>query len=656
MYEPKFTSYKDELLQNMINEAIDVESLYYLDTTDWHRLGLPPSWTWKHKKALIEHFKNKPHRQSFIPDIDRIRNESVFSYSMRSSLSRIVPDKSYETKKYKPIHKVSMVQESSKEVQELSKNCVLPTIHIVAVDHNVFTLDRFQITQDAQILTLKEKISEEIQKEFQGMDLSPHKFQIFYKNKHIYQITNTVKWMLSLKYDITSDENVDDNCDSPLIQENKIQLQPLEKKISVRYIEDDENNSELLYFVYHNDKVTGPVTRQQVISLYLTKKFSTENTIYVKTVASADSGPWFSFNIPNDINDDDNSCLSKLGCCNKNKDSQDDPDIKQMNEHNMPYLYESVNEHILTAKTKLKQFTTPSVLDITQNFGKTLKKYIGRILSKIIAIILFLHMSITLLLALLLLIMFLTCSKCFWSIKQCFYSNVRRYNNDWTPSADITIIPCVVAFSGLLTTPFIFIYFILVDNPLNISHGWMYEALYPEHQSWMISWMVWGATSWFMTSVYWINLLNKNKTGVISYFQSTISKLVSLIFQMDVEGDRVDDHDIILDCNFWNSNHFVMKFIFPSLANLLPAAIVGFIVNFIWETRYLVKCPSEMSGKKDWWETCDLISSHDVKSAYEFIGGLTSNILAYWAFIRIIGFYFVHAYPDLRVYAKKKRE
>merc|ERR1711933_139742 len=87
-------------------------------------------------------------------------------------------------------------------------------------------------------------------------------------------------------------------------------------------------------------------------------------------------------------------------------------------------------------------------------------------------------------------------------------------------------------------------------------------------------------------------------------------------------------------------------FMMPSLASLLPAAVFGFIANFVLEEKFELKCDG--IGENDCAVQteigcCDIISSHELNNTYEFAGGLASNIIATWAVIRIFGYFFVHA-------------
>ena len=107
---------------------------------------------------------------------------------------------------------------------------------------------------------------------------------------------------------------------------------------------------------------------------------------------------------------------------------------------------------------------------------------------------------------------------------------------------------------------------------------------------------------------------------------------------------------------FWDV--LTMPFLLPFLASLLPAAAAGFITNFLWEESLTLKCEADIVDDtlcfKD-YGCCEVISSHDISDSYSFWGGLSSNILAVWAGIRIIGYFMARGVPSFGMYATKKK-
>ncbi len=97
---------------------------------------------------------------------------------------------------------------------------------------------------------------------------------------------------------------------------------------------------------------------------------------------------------------------------------------------------------------------------------------------------------------------------------------------------------------------------------------------------------------------------------------------------------------------------------FPSLASFVPAAIVGFIANYVLEEQFELKCSEEIENTAicfdDGHGCCEVISSHELVNSYEFIGGLASNIIATWAVIRIAGYFMINASPSLALYVHRQ--
>merc|ERR1712228_870410 len=157
-----------------------------------------------------------------------------------------------------------------------------------------------------------------------------------------------------------------------------------------------------------------------------------------------------------------------------------------------------------------------------------------------------------------------------------------------------------------------------------------------EIQSWMISYIVWGIFSFFFPVLF---LLFTAENGGMA---NKVTEVVLMIIGIDFGGFNLLE-------TFGNKDFgaqevamlFAVLFIFPTLASLLPAAICGFIANFVLEEKFELKC--------------DIISSHELENSYAFIGGLASNIIATWAIIRIFGYLFVNAFPTFSLYAKRKK-
>ena len=96
------------------------------------------------------------------------------------------------------------------------------------------------------------------------------------------------------------------------------------------------------------------------------------------------------------------------------------------------------------------------------------------------------------------------------------------------------------------------------------------------------------------------------------------------------------------------------------MAALLTSSFIGFIENFILEEKFELKCSADIVNNELCFNDsghgcCDVISSHDIRNTYTFIGGLASNILATWAVIRIVGYLIVNMAPEAAVFAKRNK-
>eukprot|EP00483_Globobulimina_turgida_P009133 UN09151 len=169
----------------------------------------------------------------------------------------------------------------------------------------------------------------------------------------------------------------------------------------------------------------------------------------------------------------------------------------------------------------------------------------------------------------------------------------------------------------------------------------------------MVAYIIWGILTFITTSI--VPYLKKLKKMKI------LKKLMNIMFY--VIGADFGEH------GFWtvtgafadgkNKERLLVAFsyAFFSLSALLPAAISGFIANYILQEKFVLKCGDVINDdlcfqSRD--ECCEIISSHDFTNFYAFIGGLTSNFIATWALLRIVGYLLLNAFPVFTIYAKRK--
>ena len=206
-----------------------------------------------------------------------------------------------------------------------------------------------------------------------------------------------------------------------------------------------------------------------------------------------------------------------------------------------------------------------------------------------------------------------------------------------------------IGLSGLVVTPFIIVYIVLLDA---VDYdGWKGEI-----QSWMIGYIIWGIFTFILISMFLYGaVFARNKAEAQSLiFQKCIDWLLWIIgVQFNLKG-AADIRDFGADVALF------IVFVFPAVAAILPCAIVGFIANYVLEEKFELKCSEDITNDDLCFEDggygcCEVISSHDFINSYSFMGGLASNILATWAIIRIVGYIMVNTSPELSMFANKTK-
>ena len=162
----------------------------------------------------------------------------------------------------------------------------------------------------------------------------------------------------------------------------------------------------------------------------------------------------------------------------------------------------------------------------------------------------------------------------------------------------------------------------------------------------MIAYLSWGIFSFISTNAVAYVILNEARQTLVFY-----------VCNVWIIG--VDFGDINPDTLFDDNKAFGLAviFVFPSLAALLPAIIIGFIANFVLEEQFLLECAESITDETLCFENkygcCEVISSHDIQNSYQFIGGLASNILFTWGIVRIVGYLMVNITPEAAIFAKR---
>lgn len=375
-------------------------------------------------------------------------------------------------------------------------------------------------------------------------------------------------------------------------------------------------SEEKLFFIYCEHKIYGPLNHSEIIKKFIRNEITTK--IWIKNVKDADEkGNWCPVDLSADQEDKDNEKLQAR----------------------FPKLYDYMIPQIRSRV--LKQYTKP--VDIPEEaakdetFGSGLARIIGKFFLVIGCIILMAHTIWTVCIAVVCVDMPTLCFYEFFATEADKENKRRNVIVFWT---------IFLASLGLLITPFIVVFVIFLDCfDLNlINNGWKEVQI----QSWMIAYLVWGLCSCLF--------INGTVAGILFDKKSVLNHLYYYLFWiLGVDFDFKDKSDIekFLDDV---SAEMCVGFVFPALAAVAPSAIIGFICNFAFEEKFELKCHSDIIN--DYlcfgnYGCCDVISSHDIENTYSFIGELTSNILATWAVIRIVGYLMVNVSPEISMFAKR---
>eukprot|EP01084_Bolivina_argentea_P174715 302633_1 len=371
-----------------------------------------------------------------------------------------------------------------------------------------------------------------------------------------------------------------------------------------------------LLFVYNNDNINGPYEIKEIIKLWLTKKVKNDQ-MWIKR--AVDDSHWFKLEFPEttaaDMGTEINEVVKKE-CMARNKKIKDE----------FPLLYKHLIQGVLDKE--MKQCAEPKDIPrdakLASSKLKLLIKILGKLLMSIMLFVIAVHDIATVLIG---------------AIYACVVLCCYKGNNQDTQDLLIAIF-LIISDSGMMIVPIVVVSLILSQSDLYGN----------EIQSWMIAYIIWGALSFVISSIYaYAYATDKHTT------RKNINLIVLLIIGVDFEGTKVEGEELKFN-DPWKG--FGILYVFPSVACLMPAAITGFIANFILEEKFTLKCAEEIKNDylcpDDKNGCCEIVSSYDLVNSYMFIGGLASNILAIWAVIRIVGYLMVNAPKSLALYAKRK--
>eukprot|EP01084_Bolivina_argentea_P151381 264225_1 len=390
---------------------------------------------------------------------------------------------------------------------------------------------------------------------------------------------------------------------------------------------DPKHDSAKLYFLYNKNETSGPYLKHEIITMYVTKKLKEDKLyIMVANVKNKDNKErkWCKLTFPqeifNDKNNDDKERKQLMAKC-------EEINAEFKNKH--PDLYENLIQNPFTGR--MKQIEEPEDIppeergtSITKS--RWVRRYLGKAIAIVLTINIVLHCIPTMVL-----------SGALFLVYCCVYYCC----NTRIEMADAHLIFFIFfLFSGMAITPIINVNMVLTEM-----------NMWDEIQSWMISYIIWGI----------ISLIASISHFVLIYFHKDIRILDNAILL--IMGVDFGDFDVgrELKDNENQLEMFGIIFIFPSLASLLPAITIGFIANYYLEEKFDLRCSEDISISsehlcfEEQYGCCEIISSHDIKNAYVFIGGLASNVLFAWAVIRIAGYLLVNGFPKLSMFARKKK-
>jgi len=159
---------------------------------------------------------------------------------------------------------------------------------------------------------------------------------------------------------------------------------------------------------------------------------------------------------------------------------------------------------------------------------------------------------------------------------------------------------------SMFATPFVVSIYLIND---------VFEV-YPEIQSWQISYIIWGCSCGALCTIGLICTIKEHQT----LFQNGIL----YPFGISVQNQS--------DTSLW---------VVP-LVSMAVSIVGGFFANYALAERHLLKCdPSFTEGLCHDGLCCLPISSHEITESSRFLGDLASNILAGWAVVSGMAYFII---------------
>eukprot|EP01084_Bolivina_argentea_P059779 109210_1 len=417
-----------------------------------------------------------------------------------------------------------------------------------------------------------------------------------------------------------------------------------EKKLNDSAAIYEDHDRQKLYYIYNDHQILGPYTTNEIITVYVRRKIKFDTIIYI---TKATQCKWYRLQIPQNVSIDQQNARRKSQLermTSKNKIKA----ILEANEeikNHIPDIFTNLVENIINNKIKPVIVPTQTPKTGSIRISAILFYFLGTILTILMWCIIGLHFIISAIFSALL----------YWLPILKYYDHeqdsddeaIHMFEKPYNKKAALlTFINYFLSYSGMIIFPGFITYFVVY-----------YLQLFPEIQSWMISYIIWGILSFITTMMV-------HGSWLFGFGYGILGNYLLLIIGVDLGGhdvtelndDEDEEHDSNCLSNMLENVDLYIAYIFPALASFLPAAVCGFLVNFVWEEQYVLNCSEEVKNSSLCYgagRCCEIISSHDFKNSYSFVGGLASNILAVFASIRIVGFLMVNANPRFSVYAKR---
>eukprot|EP01083_Nonionella_stella_P000725 2069_1 len=351
------------------------------------------------------------------------------------------------------------------------------------------------------------------------------------------------------------------------------------------------HNTQLIFYIYFDSKINGPLTCDEIISLYVYNQIQ-EDTIYIVSATTGDiDNEWHKLEIPHnwtglaDLSPADwSGAFTKI-------------------EEEFPQLYEALIMNIFSGELKKigpPPLTIPEEVQKGKSIRSSFVPFLGKLLALFTLIIMLLH-----------LLPFIPLSFVYLVIMKCACPRCVESNKGF-------MVVYFIMFSGFVAPPLIMTWLLLFKFDY-----------YDEIQSWMIAYIVWGVCSFVLGMVYIVLYVLMDSPKQKKYINS-INKVVFFIVAIDFGA--LDIVSIITNVSFEDiflgkAMGLVTLFLTVPLASLLPSAISGFIANYILEEKFELKCRDDIVNTDICFESldygcCEVISSHNWRNSYAFMGGL----------------------------------